>query len=107
MKTQDFLTSRSMIRVVGLLVLAGVHFHAHRALASGCSDRNIAANAVRTQTDIQAFVECAAAYLAEHGTAEARRAFNEDERWKHGSIYAFVDGIAPSGENALVSCVPT
>ena len=44
------------------------------AMTSGCSDRNIAASAVRTQSDIRAFVNCAAEYLAQHGTAEARRA---------------------------------
>ena len=106
MKTQTLLTSRSMIRVVGLLLLAGVHSHAHRALASGCSDRNIAASAVRTQGDIRAFVECAEAYLAENGTAEARRAFNEDERWKHGPTYVFVDGIARPGADSKTFVYP-
>ena len=106
MKAQAFLTSRSIIRVVGLLVLASVHSHAHRALASGCSDRSIAASAVRTQSGIRAFVDCAAAYLAEHGTAEARRAFNEDERWKHGRTYVFVDGIAESGTDSKTFVYP-
>ena len=85
---------------------SGIYIRTTGAITSGCVDRNIAASAVRTQSDIQAFVECAEAYLAEHGTAEARRAFNEDERWKHGPIYVFVDGIAPSGENALVHVYP-
>ena len=71
-----------------------------------CTEREVAASAVTRQSDIRAFVDCAAAYIAEHGTAEARRAFNEDERWKHGSIYVFVDGIAPPGENALVYVYP-
>ena len=106
MRTQTLLTSRSTIRVVGLLLLAGVHAHAHRALESGCSDRKIAASAVSTQSDIRAFVDCAAAYLAEHGTAEARRAFNEDERWKHGPTYVFVDGIARSGTDSKTFVYP-
>ena len=75
-------------------------------MTSSCSDRNIAASAVRTQSDIRAFVECAAEYLAEHGTAEARRAFNEDERWKHGPTYVFVDGIAESGTDAKTFVYP-
>ena len=66
-----------------------------------CSDHSIAASAVRTTSDVQAFVQCAAEYLSEHGTAEARRAFNEDERWNHGSMYVFVDGIAQSGEESI------
>ncbi len=36
-------------------------------------------------------------HFDEHGAEEARRAFNEDRRWKHGSIYVFVDGIAKLG----------
>ena len=75
-------------------------------MTSGCSDRNIAASAVRTQSDIRAFVNCAAEYLAEHGTTEARRAFNEDERWKHGPTYVFVDGIAQSGIDAKTFVYP-
>ena len=76
------------------------------AITSRCTDRNIAASAVRTQSDVRAFVECAEAYLAEHGTAEARRAFNEDERWKHGPTYVFVDGIAKSGTDAKTFVYP-
>ena len=123
MKTQSLVTLRSMIgsmiRVVGLLVLVGFLSNTHRALAqnrassesgptttTGCSDRIIAASAVRTQSDIQAFVQCAEAYLAEHGTAEARRAFNEDERWKHGPTYVFVDGIAKSGTDSKTFVYP-
>ncbi|MYC64777.1 MAG: hypothetical protein F4X12_00395, partial [Acidobacteriia bacterium] len=75
-------------------------------MTTGCSDRNIAASAVRTQSDIRAFVECAAEYLAEHGTAEARRAFNEDQRWKHGPTYVFVDGIAESGTDSKTFVYP-
>ena len=73
---------------------------------SGCSDRSVAASAIRTQRDVRAFVACAAEYLAEHGTAEARRAFNEDERWKHGPTYVFVDGIAKSGSESMSYVYP-
>ncbi len=115
MKSQALLSSKSMIRVVALLVLGGFlsgarHASAHEdggaTMTSGCSDRYVAASSVRTQSDIRAFVECAAEYLAEHGTAEARRAFNEDERWKHGPTYVFVDGIAKSGTDAKTFVYP-
>ena len=76
------------------------------AISGGCSDRNVAASAVRTQSDVRAFVECAGEYLAEHGTAEARRAFNEDARWKHGPTYVFVDGIAESGADSKTFVYP-
>ncbi|MDE0108804.1 MAG: hypothetical protein OXN96_13385 [Bryobacterales bacterium] len=85
---------------------SGIYLRSSGAITSGCSDRNIAARAVRTQRDIQAFVECAEVYLDEHGTAEARRAFNEDERWKHGPTYVFVDGIAKSGTDAKTFVYP-
>ncbi len=96
--------SNTFIIGSGLYQEAGTE--AGPAVTRVCPHRDIAASAVRTQSDVQAFVECAEAYLAEHGTAEARRAFNEDERWKHGSIYVFVDGIAASGEDALVHVYP-
>ena len=73
---------------------------------TGCSDRNVAASAVRDRSHVQAFVECAAQYLAEHGTGEARRAFNEDERWKHGPTYVFVDGIGLSGADSKTFVYP-
>ena len=75
-------------------------------MTRSCADRGIAAGAVQTLEDIQPFVECAAEYLAEHGAEEARRAFNEDERWKHGPTYVFVDGIAESGEEAFSYVFP-
>ena len=75
-------------------------------ITSSCDARSIAASAVRTQSDLQAFVECAAAYLAEHGTTEARRAFNEDERWKHGPAYVFVQSLAKSGTEARTFVYP-
>jgi len=72
-------------------------------MTRSCADRGIAASAVQNLQDIPPFVECAAEYLAEHGTEEARRAFNEDERWKHGPTYVFVDGIAESGTDSQTS----
>ena len=42
----------------------------------------------------------------EHGEEEARRAFNEDERWKAGPTYLFVDAIQPSGRDAMTFVYP-
>ena len=65
------------------------------ALASAdsdtCAERSIVASAVRTTGDVQAFVQCAYEFVQEVGFEEARRAFNEDERWKSGPTYVFVD----------------
>ena len=55
-----------------------------------CSDKSVTASAVRTSEDIQAFVQCAYEFVQEVGFEEARRAFNEDERWKSGPIYIYV-----------------
>ena len=49
-----------------------------------CADHSIVARAVRTQKDVQAFVQCAHEFVQEAGFAEARRAFHEDERWRSG-----------------------
>ena len=92
---------------VPLLVGAGYYVESGQsASGSSCADNSVTAAGVRTQSDVQAFVRCAAEYAMEHGTEEARRAFNEDERWKHGPIYLFVDGIAPSGEDAFTYVYP-
>ena len=58
-----------------------------------CADRAIVASAVRTTEDIQAFVQCAYEFVQEVGFEEARRAFNEDKRWKSGPTYIFVDEL--------------
>ena len=58
-----------------------------------CADRSVSANAVRTTADVQAFVQCAYEFVQEMGFEEARRAFHEDERWRNGPIYVFVDEV--------------
>ena len=63
------------------------------AEAPSCADHSIVASAVRTPQDVEAFVQCAYEYVQEEGFSEARRAFNEDERWKSGEIYVFVDEL--------------
>ena len=65
------------------------------AEAPSCADHSIVASAVRTPEDVEAFVQCAYDYVQEEGFSEARRAFNEDERWNSvsGEIYVFVDEL--------------
>ena len=67
------------------------------ALASHdtCADRSIVAGAVRTEKDVQAFVQCAYEFVQEVGFEEAYRAFHEDERWRSGPTYIFVDEMTP------------
>ena len=66
-----------------------------------CADHSIAASAVRTTEDVQAFVQCAYEFVQEVGFAEARRAFNEDERWKSGPTYVFA-AAADTTERLIV-----
>ena len=75
------------------------------AWAAGHCD-SVTAGAVRDRSDIQAFVECAHAYAMQHGSSEAARAFREDERWRDGSIYVFVDRQAASGSVATSYVFP-
>lgn len=64
----------------------------------------MAAGAVRTMEDVQAFVQCAYEYAQDMGFEEARRAFHEDDRWKRGANYVVVTDIAadPAMSRALV-----
>ena len=61
-----------------------------------CADKSIVASAVRTQEDIQAFVQCAYEHVQEVGFTEARRSFYEDARWKSGPVYVFVSEHTPA-----------
>ncbi len=60
-----------------------------------CAEHSIVASAVRTPEDVLSFVQCAYEYVQEEGFKEARRAFHEDERWRHGPIYIFVSEDTP------------
>ncbi len=71
-----------------------------------CADHSIVASAVRTPEDVQAFVQCAYEYVRAKGFGEARRAFHEDERWKHGPIYIFVSEVTPMTEMARAFVFP-
>ena len=96
------LLKRVVAHGVPLIVGAGYEQTAERAAAeTSCEDNTVSAPAIRTRPDIEAFVRCAAEYVTEHGTEEARRAFHEDARWKHGPYYVFVDLIAQPHEAPL------
>ena len=101
------LLKRVVAQGVPLLVGAGYYVSpGEPSQETSCSDNNVTASAVRTERDIQAFVECAAEYVMEHGPAEARRAFNEDERWRHGPYYVFVDEITEDWAQSIVHVFP-
>ena len=68
--------------------------------APSCAENSIVASAVRTRDDVRAFVQCAYEYAMEMGLEEARRAFNEDERWKSGPIYVFISESTPLSDQA-------
>ena len=65
-----------------------------------CAEKSVVASAVQTRDDVRAFVQCAYEYAMEMGPEEARRAFNEDERWKSGSIYVFISESTPESDQA-------
>ena len=67
-----------------------------------CADRSVTASAVRTPEDVKSFVQCAYEFVQEVGFEEARRAFNEDERWRSGSIYVFVAEATHMTEQLVV-----
>ena len=71
-----------------------------------CADRSVTASAVRTLGDVQAFVQCAYELVQEMGAEEARRAFNQDERWKSGATYIFVDEVTPMTDMARAFVFP-
>ena len=71
-----------------------------------CADHSIVASAVRTTGDVEAFVQCAYEYVQEEGFDEARRAFNEDERWRSGPIYVFVSEATTMSDQARLFVFP-
>ena len=101
------LLKRVVAQGVPLLVGAGYYVSPDLPVAAtSCSDNYVTAGAIRTQRDIQAYVECAAEYIMENGTAEALRAFNEDERWRQGPYYLFVDGLSEDWAESIVHVFP-
>ena len=88
------------IRLVLLCATAPALVSQGSAQPFSCDDHSIAARAVRTPEDVEAFVQCAHEFVQEMGFEEAYRAFHEDERWNSGQIYVFVTEIAPIPEEA-------
>ena len=76
--------------------LAATAFGSDTSLS--CADKSIVASAVRTQEDVQAFVQCAYEFVQEVGFEEARRAFHEEARWRSGQIYVFVAEATPMSD---------
>jgi len=74
--------------------------------APTCEDRSVVAGSVRTEEDIRVFVQCAYEYAQQEGLEEARRAFNQDARWKSGSIYVFISEVTPSSDQARLFIFP-
>ena len=98
---------RVVAQGVPLLVGAGYYVSPDRTAASEkCADNNVTAAGIVTRADIQAFVRCAEEYVAEHGPEEAYRAFHEDERWRQGPYYVFVDGLERSWDDSAVHVFP-
>ena len=86
---------------------ASVTFMPMAAGGSGrCTENYVTARTIRSREVIPAFVQCGAEYAQMLGEAEARRAFNQDARWKHGQIHLFVHGLEPLGDNTLTHVFP-
>ena len=99
--------------IVGLLLIFAVpqSAPAPRAPQVGtealaCADKSIVASAVRTPLDAQTLTRCAYEFVQEAGFEEARRAFNEDVRWKSGPIYVFVSEVTPLSDQAQLFVFP-
>jgi hypothetical protein len=71
-----------------------------------CADRSIVAGAVRSLQDAKTLTQCAYEFVHEVGFEEARRAFNEDERWKSGPTYVFVSEVTPLSDQARLFVFP-
>ncbi len=71
-----------------------------------CADRSIVAGAVRTLQDAKTLTQCAYEFVQEVGFEEARRAFNEEERWKSGPTYVFVSEVTPLSDQARLFVFP-
>ena len=85
-----------------LLILLALLLTTPQAFAAAeplsCADNSISARAVRTTMDVEAFVQCAYELVQRVGFEEAYRAFHQEERWKSGPIYVFVDTVPPMSD---------
>ena len=100
---------KSLISKPSIFRLIGLGAMMVPSLAFGqydCSDKSVSAAGIRTREDIKAFVQCAREYALENGFEEARRAFNEDARWRSGQFFVYVDGNTARGEDSLTFVFP-
>ena len=67
---------------------------------AACAERSIAASAVKTEADIEAFVHCAHELIHEVGVDAAYELFHNDPRWKSGPTYIFGVELIPDGSKA-------
>ena len=67
---------------------------------AACAERSIAASAVKTEADVEAFVHCAHELIHEVGIDAAYEAFHNDPRWKSGPTYIFGVELIPDGTKA-------
>ena len=93
-----------------LAILAGLGALALPSLAraAGHCD-SVTAGVVGDRSGVQAFVDCAHAYALQRGSAEAARAFREDQRWRDCSIYVFANrrSVAAGGPDAAADALAT
>ena len=87
---------------ISIVIMVAVPHAFGAAEALSCAEKSIAAGAVRTPEDVQAFVQCAYEFVQEVGAEAAGQAFNEDERWISGPIYVFVAVGTPGDERLAV-----
>ena len=78
---------------IAAMLLAGAIADVSVEAVVPCAEKSVTASAIRSTEDVEAFVQCAYEYVQEMGFEEARRAFNEDERWKSGPIYVAVTEV--------------
>ncbi|MYB50727.1 MAG: transporter substrate-binding domain-containing protein [Acidobacteriia bacterium] len=103
------MTDRPLLALISVFVLgafAPALAAQESARPSPCVDRSIVASAIRSPEDVRALVQCAYEFVHEVGLEEARRAFHEDERWRSGPIYVFVDEVTPISDQAVTFVYP-
>ncbi len=71
-----------------------------------CADNRVTAESIRTRENVRSFVQCAAEYIAEHGTEKASMDFRESGPWlsQGNRNYLWVNGLGPTADT-LVSYV--
>lgn len=95
-----------LLALAGFIAIASSLTQPALSSSSECAADWVAATAVQTTDDVEAFVNCAFEYVQENGFEEARRAFHEDSRWRNGDYYVFVDGLAETAQESTIFVYP-